>query len=761
MDRFVPNRSTLSMEAASAAFSLNLPSSPTRVPTQNHQRPNGTSISDLIDSIRASPSHLSGTDAASWMSGSYSAAENVQRYQELLLRELVQNENDSYSQLFNIENESPDVVPSTISMRSSPIRNPNVDRPTADVSRRVVPIVEPIRAPPRVFRTASASGGTLLALRRTNDSPSRLLPQDLDTSNVSQSSVGNSPSSSPVSPPAPDTTPPRVRTRFLQFGTKSTPPRSLLSNDYSCNDSSPSARSPQSSALPASTLVPGSPTSLPRRSHQHVPSADENGYLARFSENNTRILGQRPHENLDLGLHLSLPECQNRLFRSSLGLSSLSLASSTATRNTPVAKQSQTRNYSPYRILDAPGLIDDFYFNLLDWSAMNTLAVALGNSVFLWNSDTGVVTRLLTVRNDIVTSLAWSQTGRALAVGTGSGSTQLWDPEAGTPLRVFDGHSERVASLAWGGNVLTSGSGDKSILLRDARLRDAEITRYRGHTQEICGLAWSPDWSVLASGANDNTVRIWSVAMHRSESGASTPSCTHSNSPMVVTGKGECLAVYEHKSAVKALSWSPHVSGLLATGAGTVDKCIRFFQTATSECVGVINTGHQVTQIEWSRHSNEFVASLGFQANSLVVWNYPNLEQVAHVTGHADRILYMALSPDGTSICTGAGDETIRFWNIFPHSSVPEMEKQRPLLVTPGSELLQPPKLENAAQVDHGNVFFGTPKRKAPTHKGSTPTKDCNKNESKAKLKPAPNTGGSPFREKKGLHAVSPILDLR
>jgi WD40 repeat protein len=29
-------------------------------------------------------------------------------------------------------------------------------------------------------------------------------------------------------------------------------------------------------------------------------------------------------------------------------------------------------------------------------------------------------------------------------------------------------------------------------------------------------------------------------------------------------------------------------------------------------------------------------------------------------------VLYLAMSPDGQSIVTGAGDETLRFWNVFP-----------------------------------------------------------------------------------------------
>jgi cell division cycle 20-like protein 1 (cofactor of APC complex) len=29
-------------------------------------------------------------------------------------------------------------------------------------------------------------------------------------------------------------------------------------------------------------------------------------------------------------------------------------------------------------------------------------------------------------------------------------------------------------------------------------------------------------------------------------------------------------------------------------------------------------------------------------------------------------VLYLACSPDGQTIVTGAGDETLRFWNVFP-----------------------------------------------------------------------------------------------
>jgi cell division cycle 20-like protein 1, cofactor of APC complex len=41
------------------------------------------------------------------------------------------------------------------------------------------------------------------------------------------------------------------------------------------------------------------------------------------------------------------------------------------------------------------------------------------------------------------------------------------------------------------------------------------------------------------------------------------------------------------------------------------------------------------------------------------------LQQLAVLTGHTFRVLYLAMSPDGQTVVTGAGDETLRFWNVF------------------------------------------------------------------------------------------------
>lgn len=57
------------------------------------------------------------------------------------------------------------------------------------------------------------------------------------------------------------------------------------------------------------------------------------------------------------------------------------------------------------------------------------------------------------------------------------------------------------------------------------------------------------------------------------------------------------LKYCEHTAAVKAIAWSPHMHGLLASGGGTADRCIRFWNTTTNSHLSCMDTGSQVFMI--------------------------------------------------------------------------------------------------------------------------------------------------------------------
>ena len=284
----------------------------------------------------------------------------------------------------------------------------------------------------------------------------------------------------------------------------------------------------------------------------------------------------------------------------------------------------------PFKVLDAPALQDDFYLNLVDWSSLNVLAVGLGSCVYLWSACTSRVTKLcdLSTDSDTITSVSWSQRGHHLAVGTNRGYVQIWDAAKCSRTHVMTGHASRVGCLAWNGQSLSSGSRDRSIFQRDIRSSNDRIAKLQGHKQEVCGLKWSFDDQLLASGGNDNRLYVWSwaatgggntaAALHRNSfrsngggaglmgagnGGGAGLGRTDQNSGSAVPGAGSgrvlgatggdsagnggvtvcspLMKFTDHTAAVKAIAWSPHQHGLLASGGGTADRCIRFWNTHT------------------------------------------------------------------------------------------------------------------------------------------------------------------------------------
>ncbi|KAF6000471.1 hypothetical protein F1559_002423 [Cyanidiococcus yangmingshanensis] len=318
---------------------------------------------------------------------------------------------------------------------------------------------------------------------------------------------------------------------------------------------------------------------------------------------------------------------------------------------------------APERILDAPEMVDDYYLNLLDWSANNTLAVALGSAVYLWNASTGGIEQLLdlapsgqNVQQNYVCSVKWVHRDSSgtngdvsapipyLAVGTAHGQVQIWDVEASRRLRTLRTHQGRVGSLDWNGPMLCSGSRDSTVQQHDVRQARHLTATLLAHEQEVCGLQWNPNGTHLASGGNDNLLFVWdSRALQQPR-----------------------LRFDEHTAAVKALGWCPWQSHLLASGGGTTDRMLRFWNTHTGACLQAIDTESQVCALQWSVHHRELVTGHGFSRNQLIVWKYPNLSKVAELTGHTARVLHLATSPDGQTVVSAAADETLRFWKVFP-----------------------------------------------------------------------------------------------
>lgn len=311
---------------------------------------------------------------------------------------------------------------------------------------------------------------------------------------------------------------------------------------------------------------------------------------------------------------------------------------------------------APERVLDAPGLIDDFYLNLLAWSSTNLLAIGLEDTVYVWNASTGSVGLLCEVPDkNMVTSLRWSDDGSYISIGREDGLVEIWDIETNAKLRTLncENHQTRVAAQAWSQHILTTGSRLGHMYHSDVRVANHVVNKMKdAHSAEICGIEYKSDSNQFATGGNDNLVSIWDA--RQSHSGVT---CQPTFSKL------------NHKAAVKALLWCPFQLSLLATGGGSSDKTINFWNTTTGARVNTIETSSQISSLNWGYASGvgmEIVATHGFPTNNISIFNYPTLQKTGEIIGaHDARILSGCLSPDSLTLATVAGDENLKFWSLF------------------------------------------------------------------------------------------------
>ena len=104
------------------------------------------------------------------------------------------------------------------------------------------------------------------------------------------------------------------------------------------------------------------------------------------------------------------------------------------------------------------------------------------------------------------------------------------------------GHRRDVTSVAFSsdGTILASGSEDDTIKLWDVAT-GRNIATLEGHTDYVTSVAFSHDGKLLASGSEDETVKLWDVA-------------THTNTATLEGHTGEVLSVaFSHDGKTLAL----------------------------------------------------------------------------------------------------------------------------------------------------------------------------------------------------------------
>jgi len=162
------------------------------------------------------------------------------------------------------------------------------------------------------------------------------------------------------------------------------------------------------------------------------------------------------------------------------------------------------------------------------------------------------------------------------------------------------------------------------------------------HQDFVCSVQWSPVEDVCASGASDNTMRLWRVRQNRGVVSAS------------------CYAEFQCKECVYCIAFSPDGRYL---AAALYDNTVEVREVATGRLEAVLGEhDYFVWQVRFTPDGKTLVSSAG---KYVYIWQTdPKWKLMARLQADGGGVWGVGLSPDGRYVATSGNDNTVKIWRL-------------------------------------------------------------------------------------------------
>ena len=215
-------------------------------------------------------------------------------------------------------------------------------------------------------------------------------------------------------------------------------------------------------------------------------------------------------------------------------------------------------------------------------------------------------------------------------------------PRLGTTLYTYRGHSDEVHTVAWSpdGRRIASGSADKTVQVWDVA-EGVNIYTYRGHSKPVLAVAWSPDGRRIASGSADKTVQVWDAAT------------------------GKTLYTYSGHStwliSVASVAWSPDGMHITSSSSSFGFGGMQIWDADTGRSLAGYEFSEGVNAVAWSPDGRRIAS--GSDDYTVQVWDAATGKPLLTYRDHRGRVNAVAWSPDSSLIASGSNLKDVQVWD--------------------------------------------------------------------------------------------------
>jgi eukaryotic-like serine/threonine-protein kinase len=314
-------------------------------------------------------------------------------------------------------------------------------------------------------------------------------------------------------------------------------------------------------------------------------------------------------------------------------------------------------------------------------------------TIRIWSIPTLEPLGVLSGHEAPIVSVSFSHDGQHLASICEANIVRIWQIGSGRELdpHVLRGHASFVYPVTFSpdGSMIASGGWDRVVRLWDAATMK-QLATLDGCDGAIYSVAFSADGRLIAATCQDESVRVWDVisaveiARHHGWPRGTRHLAFHPRAPrLLLDWAADRAAAYfdpaEGSISTNQLSDSPHLGVDLVSPDGRFAWRIDGDANASLVLIDLKagrelwNAPHGIDGVPVFLDANRVLAIPRSNVNSVAVFDALTGRQLGLLSGHADNIYGVAVSPDGSRIATCGKDQTIRLWDSETYEEMAQL----------------------------------------------------------------------------------------